>query len=393
MASLLLAIIYAAFISLGLPDSLLGAAWPSMYVDLDVPMAYAGWIAIIVSGGTIVSSLMSEKLIRRLGTGVVTTASVATTALALFGFSFSHSFWALCLWGVPYGLGAGSVDAALNNFVALHYRSRHMNWLHCFWGVGASLGPYVMGLCLTGGLPWNNGYQTIGIVQVALVACLFVSLPLWKREGTPGAAQPRQGEALGIRAAFRLPGAGQTLTAFFCYCGLETTAGLWASSYMVLNRGIPAETAATMASLFYLGITGGRFLSGFAAIRLDDRRMVRIGLLFTALGIGLIFLPLGNAPLFAGLALVGLGCAPIYPSLLHETPVNFGRERSQMLMGIQMACAYTGSTLMPPLFGLIAQNATIALYPAYLLIFLALMTVMTERANRVFDARPAAAQA
>lgn len=383
LTSLLLVIIYLAFISLGLPDSLLGAAWPSMYAGLRVPVSYAGIVSMVIAGGTILSSLMSDRLIRRFGTGKVTAVSVAMTAAALFGFSFSRSFPQLCLWGVPYGLGAGSVDAALNNFVALHYQSRHMSWLHCFWGIGATAGPYIMGLCLTHGLNWNAGYRTIGFVQLALVTCLALSLPLWRGSEEPDAQREQDGERLRFRQIVSLPGAGAVLACFFCYCSLEGTAGLWAGSYLVLRKGVPAETAAKWASLFYLGITAGRFLSGFVTGRLGDRLMVRIGQGVAALGILLLFTP-GAGPLTpAGLVLVGLGCAPVYPSLLHETPENFGAGSSQSVMGMQMACAYVGGTFMPPLFGLLSQLAGIRLYPVYLAVFVVAMAAAAERMNRV----------
>lgn len=382
MASVLLAVIYAAFISLGLPDSILGSAWPSMYASLNVPVSFAGVLTMMIACGTIVSSLMSEKAIRRFGTGVVTTVSVAMTALALFGFSVSNRAWMLCLWTIPYGLGAGSVDAALNNFVALHYKSRHMNWLHCFWGIGATAGPSIMGLCLTHNLPWNAGYQSIGAIQVLLVVGLVASLPLWRKqqETVNVAASGKQS----LLAGLKLPGAVVTLLGFFCYCAVEITTGLWAGSYMVFHRGIAAQTAASMVALFYLGITVGRLASGFLTLRLSDRQMVRLGEGVAVAGLLLMMLPLTNAWLYAGLALLGLGCAPIYPSLLHETPVNFGQEKSQMLMGLQMASAYTGSTLMPLVFGGLSQWVGMALLPVYLLAFLSMMVIMTERANRVF---------
>ena len=390
MASLLLAVIYIAFISLGLPDALLGAAWPSMYRALHVPISYAGLLTLLIAGGTIISSLLSDRVIRKWGTGIVTTVSVAMTAVALFGYSTSHSFLMLCLWAIPYGMGAGSVDAALNNFIALHYESRHMNWLHCFWGVGATLGPYVMGLCLTHNLAWNAGYQVIGVVQVVLVGCLAFSLPLWKRKQARAvAAVPNQKAAMSFLQGLALPGAKQTLIGFFSYCSMETTVGLWASSYMVSWRGIPTQTAASMASLFYLGITGGRLLSGFLTARLTDRQMVRLGIGIIGAGVTLILLPLGNPVLYAGLLMIGLGCAPIYPSLLHETPENFGAEQSQMFMGMQMASAYTGSTLMPLVFGLIAQWTSLAVYPAFILLFLGLLALMTERATKTFSVRQA----
>lgn len=386
MFQLLLIIIYLAFISLGLPDSLLGSAWPSMYGELNVAVSFAGIISMIIAGGTIISSLFSDRLIRRFGTGIVTVLSVAMTAAALMGFSVSHSFWQLCLWGIPYGLGAGSVDAALNNFVALHYKSRHMSWLHCFWGVGATAGPYIMGLCLTGGLRWNSGYRAIGMIQFVLVACLLLSLPLWKAGEDNGNVEKLEYKVIGLRQTLGLPGAKAILTAFFCYCSLEATTGLWAGSFMVLHKGIDVETAAKWASLFYLGITIGRLICGFVTDRFGDPFMVRLGQLLAAAGACLILLPVGNAAVPAGLILTGVGCAPIYPCLLHATPYNFGAEYSQSVMGMQMACAYVGTTLMPPLFGLLAEWIGVWFYPLYLLAFVAGMFVMTERMNRIRSA-------
>lgn len=388
MIHLLLVIIYIAFISLGLPDSILGSAWPSMYGELNVPVSYAGIVSMIIAGGTIVSSLFSDRLIRRLGTGVVTVISVAMTAIALMGFSYSHSFLLLCLWSIPYGLGAGSVDAALNNFVALHYKSKHMSWLHCFWGIGATAGPYIMGLCLTGGLPWNSGYQTIGIIQIVLVVCLLLSLPVWKlKEASSENAESGQ-SSISLKETVKLPGAKPILVAFFCYCALEATTGLWASSYLVLYKGLSTQTAAKWASLFYLGITAGRFISGFITDKLGDKNMVRLGQAIAFLGVVLLLIPNGmlsggTALTLPGLVAIGLGCAPIYPCLLHETPVNFGARNSQAIMGMQMACAYVGSTFMPPVFGLLAEHVNVALYPVYLILFVILMFVMVEKMNRL----------
>lgn len=385
MASILLIVIYIAFISLGLPDAILGSAWPSMYGQLNVPVSYAGIISMIIAGGTIVSSLFSEKLIRKLGTAVVTIISVAMTAAALLGFSFSHSFWQLCLWAIPYGLGAGSVDVALNNFVALHYKARHMSWLHSFWGVGATTGPYIMGLFLTNGFRWNSGYQAIGIIQATLVICLIISLPLWKVKQESNGKEEQEVKSFSLRETIKLPGAKAILTAFFCYCALESTTGLWASSYMVLHKGINAETSAKWASLFYLGITIGRFLSGFITDKLGGKYMVRIGQCTAGLGTLLLLIPMGDIITLIGLILVGLGCAPIYPSLLHETPNNFGADKSQSIMGMQMACAYVGTTFMSPVFGFIAEHISIRLYPIYLMFFLILMFIMVERMNKIHD--------
>ena len=380
MIHLLLAVIYVSFISLGLPDSLLGAAWPSIYQGFGVPVSYSGVIFCIISVGTVISSLKSDRLTRRFGAGGVTAISVAMTAAALFGFSVSNSFWALCLWAVPYGLGAGSVDAALNNYVALHFASRHMSWLHCMWGIGASVGPYIMGAALSCNAGWHTGYRIIGGMQLVLTIVLVLSLPLWKtRSDTDAEAQEAvSAEALTLKQIFRIPGVKAVLVTFFCYCSLEQTTSLWASSYLVLNKGIAPETAASFASLFFVGITAGRALSGFLTLKFNDTQMVRMGIGIIAAGAAAFFLPFGDTAALAGLLLVGLGCAPIYPSIIHATPSHFGASRSQAIIGVQMASAYIGNCLMPPLFGVIANYTTIALFPYYLLAILILMGYMHE---------------
>ena len=379
----MLAIIYLAFISLGLPDTMLGSAWPEMHLQLAVPVSYAGIISMLIATGTVIASLTSDLLTRRLGTGRVTALSVALTAAALLGFSLAPSFWVLCLIALPYGLGAGAVDVALNNYVAIHFHARHMSWLHCFWGIGATLGPYIMGACLTGGWGWHGGYRTVGLIQLALTACLFLTLPLWRgARAQVNGASVEQTPSPGALALLRLPGVKADLLALFAYQGLEQTIGLWAASFMVMARGISAQQAATWAALFYLGMTLGRLLSGFLTLRFTDQAMVRLGQGVTALGILLTVLPLGHFTLCAGLLCLGLGCAPIYPSLLHETPSNFGIALSQAVMGLLMACAYVGTTLLAPVFGLIAQNVSIRLFPAYLLLMLVIMTVSCEVLNR-----------
>ena len=380
MIHLLLAVIYVSFISLGLPDSLLGAAWPSIYQGLGVPVSYSGMIFCIISVGTVISSLQSDRLTRKFGAGGVTAASVAMTAAALFGFSASNSFWALCLWAIPYGLGAGSVDAALNNYVALHFASRHMSWLHCMWGIGASVGPYIMGAALMRGAGWQMGYRIIGGMQMVLTVVIILSLPLWKAKttGDAGEQEAAPAKALTLKQIFRIPGVKEVLITFFCYCSLEQTTSLWASSYLVLNRGISTETAASFASLFFLGITAGRALCGFLTLKLNDAQMVRMGLGLIAMGVVLLLLPLGETAALAGLLLVGFGCAPIYPSLIHATPGRFGAENSQAIIGVQMASAYIGNCLMPPLFGAAANHTTIAIFPCYLLVILILMGTMHE---------------
>ena len=382
MTHLLLAIIYVAFISLGLPDALLGAAWPSMYRDFSVPVSYSGIIFMIIAGGTIVSSLQSDRLTKRLGAGAVTAISVLTTALALFGFSISRSYIALCLWAIPYGLGAGSVDAALNNYVAVHYASRHMSWLHCMWGIGASLGPYIMGYALTGGLGWNSGYRYIAILQIGLTAVLFFSLPLWcgqtKTASKTGAVDTKA-DPIPLRHVVSIPGAKEIMITFFCYCAVEQTANLWASSYLVLHQEVSAEIAASFASLFFFGITAGRFLSGFLTLLLNDTQMIRLGQGVIALGIITLLLPFGTITSLVGLLLIGLGCAPVYPSIIHATPANFGEDKSQAMIGVQMASAYAGTCLMPPVFGLVANHLGISLLPFYLMLILIVMVFMHER--------------
>ncbi len=384
MFQLLLIIIYLSFISLGLPDSILGAAWPSMYPGLQVPVSYAGILSMIIAAGTIVSSLQSDRLTRWLGTGKVTAISVAMTAAALFGFSVSSQFWMLCLWAIPYGLGAGGVDASLNNYVALHYESRHMSWLHCMWGVGATVGPYIMGLVLTGGGTWNLGYRVISVLQIVLTVILVFSLPLWKgrSETVEQSGEEVAAKALTLREVVQIRGVKEILLCFFCYCALEQTTSLWASSYLTLYKGIPAETAATFASMFFIGITVGRALSGFVTMKLNDTQMIRLGQGIVGVGILLMLLPFGNVCALAGLIVIGLGCAPIYPCVIHSTPAHFGADKSQAIIGIQMASAYVGTCLMPPVFGLIAGHISVALLPVYLLFFLVLMAVMHELLNR-----------
>ena len=380
MFQLLLLIIYLSFISLGLPDALLGAAWPSMYRELHVSISYAGAISMIIAFGTIISSLQSDRLTRKLGTGKVTAISVAMTAVALFGFSTSHSFVALCLWAIPYGLGAGSVDASLNNYVALHYESKHMSWLHCMWGIGAAAGPYIMGYVLTNGRSWNSGYRVISVLQIILTMILIFSLPLWKNrpEIIDDNGQEVSAKALSLREVIRIPGAKEIMVCFFCYCALEQTAGLWASSYLSLYKGVSAETAATFASMFYIGITVGRALSGFVTMKLNDVQMIRLGQVLITVGILIMFLPFGQTLSLVGLIVIGLGCAPIYPCIIHSTPTHFGADKSQAIIGIQMASAYVGTLLMPPVFGLIANHITVALLPVYLFSILILMFVMHE---------------
>lgn len=385
MYSLLLALIYLAFISLGLPDSLLGAGWPTMYGELGVPVSYMGIVSMVISGGTIVSSLMSDRLTRKFGARVVTVVSVFLTAGALFGFSFSDRFWMLILFSVPYGLGAGAIDAALNNYIALHYSARHMSWLHCFWGVGAIVSPFIMSYALTSST-WNDGCRIVGYIQLGIAALLLVTLPVWKINSKKTDAVEQK--SIGLIGALKIKGVPFILIGFFAYCAAEATAMQWASTYFVEVKHISEAQAAQFASLFYIGITAGRFLSGFVSAKIGDRRMIIIGASVLTLGIILLVIPVTAAELsLAGFVIIGLGCAPIYPSIIHSTPANFGAENSGAIIGIQMASAYVGSTFMPPLFGLIGSATDFAILPLYLIVFVVLMLVMTELTFRIAKKR------
>ena len=381
MASFLLAIIYISFISLGLPDALLGGAWPTMHLEFGVPVSYAGIISMIICMGTIVSSLLSDRMTKRFGTGKVTAMSVALTAAALFGFSVSSSFPMLCLLAIPYGLGAGGVDASINNYAAIHYASRHMSWLHCMWGIGASTGPYLLAAAMTGGT-WNLGYRWVSILQIVLTAVLFFTLPIWK-EDKPSEETHEKKKPLSFREIFSIPGTKEIFTAFFCYCALESTAGLWASSFLVMEHGISEETAAALATLFYTGITIGRFASGFVTYKLNDKNMIRLGETIIAFGALAMLFPFGEKSAMAGIVLLGLGCAPIYPCTIHSTPAHFGKDKSQAIIGVQMACAYLGSLFMPPLFGILANHVSAGLLPVYIGALLVTMTFVMERLNKI----------
>lgn len=394
MVTLLLALIYLAFISLGLPDSLLGSAWPQMHLDLGAQLSMEGIISMLISCGTVISSLFSEKIIYKFGTGMISAVSTLLTAVALFGFSVSGNFYMLCFLAIPYGLGAGAIDAALNNYVALHFASRHMSWLHCFWGIGAAVGPYVMGVAMSLGKGWRGGYLAISVIQLVLTIVLFAALPLWKinqeknEESITEKKEPKK-----LKEIFKIKGVAFVLIAFFCYCAVEQTTGLWASSYFVINRGLSNHTAASFVGLFYIGITGGRFLSGFIADKFGDKKMIRLGI--CGILIGVVFLLIPANQLFSsykmlkeifpliGLGFVGFGCAPIYPSVIHATPDNFGKENSQAIIGIQMAFAYMGVIIMPALFGIISQYITIALFPIYIMLITLVMFIMSDKMNKL----------
>ena len=372
MYSLLLALIYIAFISLGLPDSLLGSGWPAMRADLGVPVSYMGIVSMVISGGTIVSSLFSDSLTRKCGARVVT--AVLLTAVALLGFSFSGKFWMLIVFAIPYGLGAGAIDAALNNYVALHYKAKHMSWLHCFWGVGTIVSPFVMSYALATST-WHNGYRIVGFVQLGIAALLLLTLPVWKVNQNAAAETQKK---IGLPAAVKIRGVPFLLIGFFAYCAAEATTMGWASTYFAEVKGVSADQAAQYASLFYIGITVSRFLSGFVSEKLGDRKLILTGTAILTCGILLLMIPAASGVAIAGFIVIGFGCGPIYPCIIHSTPYNFGAENSGAIIGIQMASAYVGSTFMPPLFGLLGNKISFSILPVYIFIFFLLMIVMTE---------------
>ena len=387
VSTALLTIIYISFISLGLPDSLLGSAWPSMMGDIAAPVWGAGLVQMTISFCTIVSSLNSSRLIRRFGTGRLTALSVGMTALALLGFSLARHYVWLLIVGVPLGLGAGAVDAALNNYVALHCEARHMSWLHCFWGVGTTVGPLILSACLSLGLGWPWGYGVIGLLQLALCAVLFRTLPLWTHSGAQ--EEEKAARVLSVGQVLALPGAKPGMICFLCYCAVETALGLWAATYMVLVRGVNAAQAARFASMYYLGITIGRGVSGFIAARLLPKQMVRMGLAILAVGCALLAVPAQGVSVL-GLMLCGLGCAPIYPNIIQDTPVNYSAENSQAAIGVQMAFAYVGSTFMPSVFGAIAGVTGYGALPVFALAVTAVMAAMFAAQKRIVEGKKGA---
>lgn len=397
MATFFLVIIYMAFISLGLPDSMLGVAWPVMQPEYGLPLETAGFLYMIIAGGTIVSSLASGTVTKLLGTGKVTVISVLMTAIALLGFSFSSSLIWLIICAVPLGLGGGAVDAALNNYVATHYKSHHMSWLHCFWGVGATLGPIIMSVFISGQFSWRSGYVAIAVIQFALVVLLFFTLPLWNK-----VAKNRQGDLIEdpIDSKVDLPnetvqhvkplqikGVKLALIPFLFYCGVEATMGLWGSSFLVSVKELPVAVAAQWVSLFYAGITIGRLVTGFVTLKVSNRMLIRIGQLTALIGAVLLLLPLPISFSLVGFIFVGLGLAPIYPCMLHETPARFGKEHSQSIMGYQMAVAYTGSTFLPPLLGLMASQSSMDIFPILIVIYIIAMLIGSEKVNTLMKTR------
>ncbi|AIQ59080.1 MFS transporter [Paenibacillus borealis] len=395
MATVFLIIIYLAFISLGLPDSMLGAAWPIMRLDYGAPVETAGLLSMIVVAGTIISSLASSAVLKRLGTGMVTFISVAVTALALLGFSYSSSVIWLAVLALPLGLGAGSIDTGLNNYVATHYKAHHMSWLHCFWGIGAMLGPIIMSRYIAGGESWRTGYFTVSMIQFALVVLLFISLPLWKRAGKSSSPQVEETRDVKVKAAveassgnvLRIKGVKLAMITFLFYCGVEATVGLWGSSYLVNVKEVSAATAAGWVSLYYGGITAGRLITGFITFRFSNRELIRGGLAVSLLGALVLALPLPAVFSLVAFILIGLGSAPIFPCMLHETPARFGQENSQKIMGYQMALAYTGGAFLPPLLGWVAARSSFMILPMVMIGYIIVMILSSEQINSMMKKR------
>lgn len=374
VSTALLMMIYLSFISLGLPDSMLGSAWPAMNVSLNAPLWGAGLVQMLISFCTIISSLNSAKLIRRFGTGKLTAISVATTALALLGFSLAKNYAFLLLMAVPLGLGAGAVDAGLNNYVALHCEAKHMSWLHCFWGVGTIIGPMILSAVLRVGGSWATGYRAVGLIQCAVSALLFATLGMWK---CGNIQQEEHGaKTLSVWEVLSLPGAKAGMVTFLCYCAVESTLGLWGATYISQVRGVDEATAASFGAMFYIGITVGRAISGFMAMKLLPKQMVRVGQALLALGCIFMMIPAGSTLSGIGLVVCGLGCAPIYPNIIQDTPVNYGTENSQAAIGVQMAFAYVGSTFLPSIFGALAGVGGYGLLPYFAISICVLMAVL-----------------
>ncbi|MBR4550512.1 MAG: MFS transporter [Oscillospiraceae bacterium] len=384
MGSLLLAVIYLIFISLGLPDSLLGSGWPQMQIAFGVPSSYAGYVSMTISFMTILSALLSPQMIRRYHTKWIVIVSIFLTILGLLGFSVSREYRVLFLFAVPYGLGAGSIDASVNHYVANHYSSSVMNFLHCFYGVGAVISPTIMALALRLAR-WNEGYRWTSFIQAGILLVVILSLPLWKKQEASDAGQQR--DSAGIRETLRVPGVLLTLIAFFSYCAGEATCFLWTPSYFAGTRpDLSAETIAAFGSLIFGGLMLGRLISGFISNRLGDRRLIRIGILVESIGILLVFLPLkGYLAAAVGFVVIGTGMGPIYPAIQHMAPANFGVRYSAAAIGLQMASAYVGSTFMPMVFGHLQQAVGIAVMPAWLLGFAFMNIGMLELAYKKLD--------
>lgn len=379
--SLLLAVIYLIFVSLGLPDSLLGSGWPKMQVEFGVPSSYAGYVFMMISAMTIISALLSPKLIQRLHVKWIVTVSIMLTIFGLLGFSFCTQYWMLLVCAIPYGLGAGAIDAAMNHYVANNYSGAVMNFLHCFYGVGAIISPYLMALAIKVA-HWNEGYRWTAFLQIGILLVVISSWSLWQQNDSK--ADESKIDSAGIKETIKQPGVMATLLAFFAYSAGEATCFLWVPSYFAGTRtGISGELVASFGSLIFGGLMLGRLIAGFIANRLGDRRMIRSGTMVELIGILLTALPIkGYLVAAIGFLIIGIGMGPIYPSIQHMAPINFGKRYSASVIGLQMAFAYTGSTFMPTVFGILQQRLGIWIMPLYLLVFAGLSFALLELSYR-----------
>lgn len=378
MYSLLIAVIYLIFISLGLPDSLLGSGWPAMHAAFSVPSSYAGYVSMAISFMTIISALLSPIMIKRFHTKWIVIVSIFLTVMGLIGFSISTSYAMLFVFVVPYGMGAGAIDASVNHYVANNYSGSVMNFLHCFYGVGAVISPNIMAVALSKA-SWNEGYRWTAYIQIFILLICIISLPLWKKNESDSNKQEE--EVAGIREALKRPGVVLTLIAFFAYCSGEATCFLWTSSYFAgVKEGLTDHLIASFGSLIFGGLMLGRLISGFVSNRLGDRMLIRIGIFVEVVGILLVMIPVASfIPAAIGFVIIGTGMGPVYPAIQHMAPTNFGERYSASVIGLQMASAYIGSTFMPMIFGNIQEKIGIGIMPFYLLIFAVLNIWMLER--------------
>lgn len=384
MATALLIIIYIAFIGLGIPDSLFGTAWPAIYSEFELPISFGSFVTIIISCGTVLSSVISSKIISRLGTNKVSAYSTLLTALALLGFSFAPNLWVMCFWAIILGIGAGAIDVALNNYVAIHYSATHMSFLHCFYGVGVSVSPYILSLVIAGNFGWRGGYRIAFDIQLIITLLLFLSLPLWRKaHGGENESEENTHKDLSFGSVLKIPGVKMMCSLFIASCAIECTCGGWGSTFLVEYKHLPAEKAAQIIMIYYIGMTLGRFLSGVLAAKLHSWKIIKLGQIVLGLALLVLILPGGVYLCALGMFLIGLGNGPLFPNFNYLTPENFGSDISQSIIGIQMASAYIGIMIAPTVCGLLGQVFGMVIFPFYLIVFYAIMIPVTIRIKTV----------
>lgn len=382
MATLLLIVIFIDFIGLGIPDSLFGAAWPAINSDFGLPISAANVVTVTMTVCSIVSSLMSSKLTEKFSTSKITAVSTALTAVGLFGFSISENIFMMVAFTLFLGFGAGAIDAALNNYVAVHYKASHMNFLHCFYGIGVTLSPYLMSLALKNN-SWQGGYRLAFIIQLAISVIAFASLPLWKKNEAPLSSAEESVEKSSFSELIKLPGVKSTWLVLFGSCSLEYVSGTWASSFLVNSRDFTADRAALFVTVYYCGMAFGRFLSGLLSTKLKPQRIISLGAVLIIPAIIFIaqpFVPLLSA---VGLFLIGLGNGPLYPNIVHLTPIRFGQKMSQAVMGSQMAAAYIGILIMPAFTGFLSQRFSTDIFPFCIMALYGIMLISLIITNKV----------